>query len=269
MSNNKFKEIAFFEHTFWLQILGDHSRFILNALSPNEIDFINKANEFIDLFDHLLKKSHKSISSENLHELNYQAYSSAMKIREFKLSIIAKQIEDKISINMSPTFINHMVNELEEYICILNDLISEKIPNTKDIHLHLLWIPDGAGHASIISSNLDMTEKELIKKGEAYSKIFTDLYLKTIEYNGYTRTHIYDFPALRKLNTNADDTMTCFKKFLKELEEAILEKKVLGTIYPLMTDHMIREECYYLTKLSMVSDIKNPECDPTKPRIEM
>ena len=34
-------------------------------------------------------------------------------------------------------------------------------------------------------------------------------------------------------------------------------------------NHMIREECYYLTKLSMVSHIKNPECDPTKSRIEV
>lgn len=269
MANNKIKEIALFEHAFWLQILGDHSRFILNALSPNETDLIDKANEFINLFDYLLEKSHKPISDENLNEFNYQAYSSAIRIREFKLSIIAKQIEDKVSINISPTFINHMVNELEEYICILNDLINGNIPNTKDINLHLLWIPDGVGHASIISSNLDMTEKELIKKGKEYSKIFTDLYLRVIEYKGYTRTHIYDFPALRRLNDNADGIMTSFKKFLKGLELAILENKVLGTIYPLMTDHMIREECYYLTKLSMVSDVKNPECDPTKPRIEI
>lgn len=269
MTANKIKEMALFEHGFWLQILGDHSRFILNALSPKETDFIEKANEFIDLFDSLLKKSHKLSSVESLEEFNYQAYSSAMKIREFKLIIIAKMIEDKISINMSPTFVNHMVNELEEYICILNGLINGNIQNTSDIHLHLLWLLDGAGHASIISSNLDITEKELIKKSHMYSKIFTDLYLKAIEYNGYTRTNIRDFPALRNLNTNADNTMTSFKKFLKELKEDIIDKKVLGSIYPLMTDHMIREECYYLTKLYMVSDTKNPECDPTKPRIEI
>lgn len=269
MTNNKIKEIAFFEHAFWLQILGDHSRFILNALSEKETDFIDKAKEFIDLFDSLLEKSHKLGSGETLKELNYQAYSSAMKIREFKLSIIAKQIQDKISINMSPTFINHMVNELEEYICILNNLINGNIPKTKDINLHLLWIPDGAGHASIIASSLDMTEKELIKNGKEYSKIFHYLYLRTIEYNGYIRTHIYDFSALRRLNEDVAYTMICFKKFLKGLEEAIIEKKVLGTIYPLMTDHMIREECYYLTKLSMISDIKSPECDPIKPRLEI
>lgn len=269
MTPNSIKEIALFENRFWLQILGDHSRFILNALSPKETLFVRKANQFINLFDNLLEKSRKPISGEELSELNCEAYSAAMKIRDLKLFIIAKQIEEKIDINLPPTFINHMVNELEEYVSILNDLIKGSIPCTKDIHLNLLWLSDGVGHASTIACNLDMTQKEFIKKSKEYSKIFTHLYLRTIEYKGYTRTGINNFPALKKLNTDADDTMTCFKKFLKELEKYILEKKVLGIISPLMTDHMFREECYYLTKLSMVSDIKAPGCDPTKPRIEI
>ena len=62
-----------------------------------------------------------------------------------------------------------------------------------------------------------------------------------MEFNGYTRTHIYDFPALRRLNGDASNTMVCFKGFLKDLKEAILERNALGTIYPLMTDYMIRD----------------------------
>lgn len=268
MAHNSIKEISVFEHRFWLQILGDHSRFILNALSPKETHFIYQANQFINLFDNLLGKARRQISSENLHELNYKAYSAAMKIRELKLTILSKQIQYKIYINLPPTFINHMLNELEEYLGILNDLIKCNMSSSRDIHLHLLWLPDGVGHAETIASTLDMTQRELIKKGKEYSKLFTDLYLKTIEYKGYTRTGICEFPALKKLNIDVDNAMNCFKNFLKQLEEEILEKKVLGTIYPLMTDHMFREECYYLTKLSMVSDIEDPECDPTKPRIE-
>ncbi|EKN40719.1 hypothetical protein CFSAN001627_17733, partial [Clostridium botulinum CFSAN001627] len=86
---------------------------------------------------------------------------------------------------------------------------------------------------------------------------FNNLYLRTIEYNGYTRTGICDFPALDSLNNNADETMSCFKEFLNELKKGVIEKKILGTIVPLVPDHMFREECYYLTKLSMVSNIKN------------
>ena len=36
----------------------------------------------------------------------------------------------------------------------------------------------------------------------------------------------------------------------------------------LMAEQMFREECYYLTKLSMVSEIDTTECNPTEPRVE-
>ncbi|EKQ56768.1 MULTISPECIES: DUF2935 domain-containing protein [unclassified Clostridium] len=269
MAYNSINQIALFEHNFWLQILGDHSRFILNALSPKETYFVKEANEFINLFDSMLDKARKLISEEKLHELNYKSYSAAIKIKEFKLIILSKQIKGKIYINLPPTFLNHMINELDEYIYILTELIKGNIPTSKDIHMHLLWLPDGSGHAATLTSTLDMTHKELIKKAKEYSKVFDNLYLKAIEYKGYMRTGICEFPALRKLNFDAEEIMNCFKKFLKELEAGILEKEILGTLYPLMTDHMFREECYYLTKLSMVSDIETPKCDPAKPRIEM
>lgn len=268
MKFNNIKEMVLFEHRFWLQILGDHSRFILNALSPTEESFIETANKFIDIFDDLLKKSHESLSQEDLETLNNQAYSAAMKIREFKLQILTKQITDKISISLPPTFISHMLNELDEYLFILTTLIKGKSPNTRPIHLHLLWLPDGSGHASTIASNLDTTQKELIKRSKEYSKEFNNLYLRTIDYNGYTRTNIFDFPALSKLNYDVSNIMGSFKNFLDALRDAIIDKLVLGTLVPLAADHMHREECYYLTKLSMVSDTKDPNCDPTKPRIE-
>ena len=47
-------QVALFEHRFWLQILGDHSRFILNALSPTETKEIQIAENFIPIFDQLL-----------------------------------------------------------------------------------------------------------------------------------------------------------------------------------------------------------------------
>ncbi len=59
-----------------------------------------------------------------------------------------------------------------------------------------------------------------------------------------------------------------FQAFLYDLEELRLEDEILGTFSPLMADHMSREECYYLMKLSKVSDVKSPDCYPTRPRIE-
>lgn len=48
---------ALFEHRFWLQILGDHARFIFNGLSSKEAEDVQKANRFIQWFDGLLAQS--------------------------------------------------------------------------------------------------------------------------------------------------------------------------------------------------------------------
>lgn len=43
MMNNPSSQAIWFEHQFWLQILGDHGRFIFSNLSPEEKDEINRA----------------------------------------------------------------------------------------------------------------------------------------------------------------------------------------------------------------------------------
>jgi subtilase family serine protease len=75
-----------------------------------------------------------------------------------------------------------------------------------------------------------------------------------------------EFPALDRLNEEANMKMNSFKQFLEELKALTIEKKILGILNPLTPDHMYREECYYQTKMSLVSKIENPECDPAKPR---
>ena len=47
-----------------------------------------------------------------------------------------------------------------------------------------------------------------------------------------------------------------------------LTKEVLGTLTPLMANHMAREETYYLLKLSETTDLPSPKGDPTKPRVK-
>jgi len=58
-----------------------------------------------------------------------------------------------------------------------------------------------------------------------------------------------------------------FKKYLESLFYSVSDKKTLGVIKPAVLDHMIREECYYLTKLATVSQTKAPNCDPIKSKV--
>ncbi|WP_257350863.1 DUF2935 domain-containing protein [Pseudalkalibacillus decolorationis] len=269
MERKNYETAAAFEHRFWLQILGDHARFIFNALSPKETAAIRKANEFIKIFDELLNQSRKQLSKDQLIQLSKEAEKQAKNLRNFKLNIIEKQLKGTIAIHLTPTFMNHMVNELEEYLLILKDLTAGKVPPIyHEVHHHKLWLADAAGHAGAINDTMDPIEREIRDKSNEYRKIFEHFYMKAVEMAGYLRTGVKEFPALKRFNNQVDIELALFKNFLRELEEMELSVEVLSIFTPLMADHMAREECYYLIKLAESSGIELPDCDPTKPRVK-
>jgi hypothetical protein len=258
---------ALFEHRFWLQVLGDHARFIRDALSPTETDFIKTAAQFIHTFDSLLDTSRQNITESQLQQLTMQANEQAQAIRSFKLKIIQEHLVGDVSIELSPTFLNHMVNEVDEYLRILSCLVeNQEPPVCHPLHHHLVWLLDAAGHAGGITASLDLVEKQLQDKSKAFTKRFEQFYIKAVEMAGYLRTNVNQFPALTRFNESVSLELLLFKTFLNELEELEMENKLLGTLEELMADHMAREECYYLVKLAQSAGLDNPKCDPIKPR---
>lgn len=263
--NGAFEKTARFEHRFWLQILGDHSRFIYEALAPVQVEEIEKAATFIQVFDTLLERT----KSSDLVSLTNESESEVIKLREFKLELLKKHLIGKIKIHLSPTFLNHMLNELEEYVRILKHLKVGQVPPVyHELHHHLLWLSDAAFHSEAITSNLDGVERKLREKSNAFKKEFEDFYLKAVELAGYLRTNLTTFPALAKMNSDTQLEIKLFQNFLHEIEELGLSNQALGTFAPLMADHMSREECYYLMKLAESANLDSPNCDPTKPRLK-
>jgi hypothetical protein len=263
--NDVFESKARFEHRFWLQILGDHSRFIFEALAPVQKEDIQTALTFITVFDTFLQKA----ETENILQITAMAEEEGLKLREFKLSLIQRHLQGKIKLHLSPTFINHMVNELDEYLRIISHLKTRKTPPIyHELHHHLIWLLDAAGHAGAISDSLDHIEKKLKKKSDLYTKEFEQFYIKAVEMAGYLRTNLTSFPALERFNADISLEMKLFQNFLQELEELEITAQSLGTFSPLMADHMFREECYYLTKLAESTNLNSPNCDPAKPRLK-
>jgi len=267
---NSFEHEALFELRFWMQILSDHSRFIFDSLSPSEHQKVSQAKEFIQTFDQLLYQSRSTPPHNELINIIAEGRKAAYELRSFKLLIIKEHLVGKINISLTPSFINHMVNELEEWLRVSSYLVKgNNVPVSHTLHHHLLWLLDAAGHAGAIDANLDRAEKQLKKKGQEFTKEWESFYLQAVELVGYLRTNQYQFPALSRFNNKVELEMVVFKHFLRELEEMGLTKERLGVLTPLMADHMAREECYYLTKLAQSSnEVKFPSCDPTKPRTE-
>ncbi|RAL26777.1 DUF2935 domain-containing protein [Thermoflavimicrobium daqui] len=241
---DSFQEVVHFEQSFWLQIMYDHTRFILDALSPKEKEEIKRAKA--------LKKCFSELEQSPLDTSQLKSsYQSVNELIKFKLHILRRLLTNSISFNLTPTFVNHMINEAEEYLRILSCLVEGKAPQPlHPLHQHLLWLPDAAGHAEGIDEKLDGTEKTLKAKCRYFIHHFEDFYIKAVELSGYLRTRLKNFPALSRFYKDVELEITLFMNFLKELEEMGLNKEILGTMAPLMADHMYREERYYLTKLA-------------------
>ncbi|PID21812.1 hypothetical protein CSV61_08690 [Sporosarcina sp. P3] len=259
-----------FELRFWSRILGDHARFIHDSLAPDEVENIKTASYHIQLFDGLLAKAKGGRDTQSLQAVAQEALQACEETRQFKLLLIEQHLVGNIKISLPPSFINHMVNEVEEAIRLLTCFAKgEKPPTVHPLHHDLLWLLDAAGHAGALDANLDRVEKKLKKKSEKFTKEWEAFYLKAIEMAGFLRTNILKFPALTKFHQDINLEMTIFTAFLKELEEMGLKKETLGTLTPLMADHMAREETYYLMKLAESTDIPPPKGDPVKPRGEL
>ncbi|HWT26585.1 MAG TPA: DUF2935 domain-containing protein, partial [Mobilitalea sp.] len=198
-------ETALYEHKFWLQIMGDHSRFIFYSLAPTESKYILTAQEFIILFDQLLEQAHKKLSGVELIGLNRKAYDAIYRLREYKLELLTMSISSDLKTHLSPSFYNDMLNELEEYLFILNALMNGQNPLLHPLHYHMLWLSDAVGHSSTLTSALDMVEKDLSNRAYDFEIIFQNLYFKSLILNGYLRTQLNDFPSLDRLNEQAKD----------------------------------------------------------------
>lgn len=255
MDTELFKEQIdiIFEHQFWLQILGDHMRFIIGTTSTQEADIVQRATSLRDEMDSLLETARSGT------DVTEDAVPIVTRIRQLKLDIIQAHLTSGIKIGLPPTFINHMINELDEYMNILRKYTGQQVVTDVEplisietnhlLHHHHLWNADAEGHLDAIMSNLDSTEKELRKEAKKLKKIFGSYYVKSLEYAGYLRTELLEFRALDKFNNDVKVELGVFLTMLRELRSNRLTADVLGTLQPLMVDHMIREESYFLFKI--------------------
>jgi hypothetical protein len=267
--SRSFQREAVFELQFWMQILGDHSRFIYNSLAPSETSYIQQASYFINRFDELLSAVREPLADRQLAAVIGEAGTVAQELRSLKLSLIKEHLVGNVRITLTPSFLNHMVNELDEALLVLSYLgKGELTPRFHPLHHDLLWLLDAAGHAAAINDSLNNAEKKLKRRAWKYTKYWEEFYLKATELAGFLRTKVAHFPALAKFHSDVELEMAIFTNFLNELEEMELNKEILGILTPLMADHMLREEWYYLIKLAQTTDVKMPPGDPIRPRVE-
>lgn len=231
-----------YEHRFWLEILSDHLTFIQLKLAVTETELHEDVQGLLyQITSDLDDAKEGSVDLEDIKEL-------VADIRLFKEDLLRRQILGKVDLSLPPTFINHMLNELQAYQRILDTL--PEIVVEHPLSYHRLWLKDAEGHADSIITELDAVEMPKRKQLKKLKKKFAALYAKADEFTGYLRATNEQFPALLKLTLDAETHIRVFMVMLKEVREMVSSKELLGTFLPLMADHMLREERYYLDKLA-------------------
>ena len=249
--------------------MGDHARFIFYGLSANETTYIQMSQDFIINFDVLLKTSRRQLTKSELVNLNQRILPLINQFRDFKLHLLNLTLDSNINLHIPPSSINDMLNELEEYVKTMKAQIDHEPSLFHPNHYHMFWLADALGHASSVSSHLDYMEHKLIEESNCFKMKLSNLSMRANIMNGYLRTQ-KKFPSLEQLNEEVGILIYNFKEFLEDIRDKSIDKRVLGTLTPLMVDHMAREECYYLWKLTRVAGLINrPNCDPTRQRIDL
>lgn len=243
---------------FWNGIMSDHGKFLINSLTGKEKDMVD-----------LVTKYHFTFQKMNEELLNPKV-DIKLKIKEtkdlvsdfvqLKKSLLSRLLSCDIELTMTPTFLNDMINEAMEYyliLCLANDNIKFN-PLLELIRIHKIWLFDAAGHAYFIASQLDGIETLFIKKSLDFYQDFNSLYLESTQLALLYERTLLTNGKIDHFNQTVISLMHSFISFLKNLKDLKSECKVLttGTFSPLVLDHMIREEEYYLAKIAYLNALR-------------
>jgi hypothetical protein len=254
---------------FWSGILENHAEFFLTNLSFRETEFNKSAQYYKNTFTNLHTEAQAMLPTAN-------PASESMLIRrtlplvfsfiQFKRLALAHLLQCRIELGLPPTFVNHMINEAEEFYRILCEYGTAQKPHPvlENIHLHKIWLPDAAGHAASIASDLDPTETVYIKEAEEFKNSFEHLYIKAVELGLMLERTCLSDGSLDHFNNEVERKINDFIGFLENVRERRARCRILGVLKPLVPDHMIREEKYFIAKIQAVKQniLKTPLQSP-------
>ncbi|NLD48966.1 MAG: DUF2935 domain-containing protein [Clostridiaceae bacterium] len=244
------------EIRFWTGIMRDHGDFILNSLSYNEQEAINCACFYKNTFSKLHEQSKRIMAVNDTSAVNAifnECMSCLLSFIDFKRLLLGRLLKCQLGTSLPPTFYNHMINEAMEFYqtLLLAKCTKPLNPTHENLNLHTVWLPDSSGHAATIACELDPVEKELIKEAKEFQKSFMNLSLKAEELEKMLKRTCLDNGALKHLNEEVMKKLEEFICYLEKVRELNKKCRILSVLKPLMPDHMMREEIYYLGKLAI------------------
>ncbi|MDP5276430.1 DUF2935 domain-containing protein [Chengkuizengella axinellae] len=271
--NNHFEVTAWEEHQFWLEILEDHAHFIHDFLSPSEEKWIGIANQYITSFRALRSKLNSidpkhSFSSIEMRRFSTEVYPVAEGFYKFEGHLQHLRLQNKVNLNMWPSYLNGTLSENREYLRILSFSVRGQIPTPLPlVDLLDLWLEDHLGHAQLFIDIMDPSEIFLIQQAEKSIQEFRAHMVKNRQIKGYLIFTAPGFPVQTAFAKDVSKSVISLFELVEKLVEKYKGTEVLNRSTLRFIEHHFPESCYFLRKLAFYNpDIYQiPNCPLTKP----
>lgn len=237
------KEIA-----FWNEVMSYNSECLMESLTYKEKELnsliAKYPNAFISLNNDL-----ESIDNEKLKTIK----ALVTELVQFQKNLLNQLLKKEVSLSLTPTILNNMINEAMEYYLFLS-LVNNQFkfdPCLELLRIHKMWLITSLSNTNTIISQLDITESVSIKKACDFKEAFNSLYLEATQLYLLCERVFNNHEKIDHFNDTVTSLVKAFISFLQKLKILKTEGKLLstGTFTIKVLNHMIKEEEYYLQKL--------------------
>ncbi|WP_260871760.1 DUF2935 domain-containing protein [Bacillus sp. X1(2014)] len=244
------------EQLFWLEVLQDHAYFVRDNLSVSETEFVNTAQQYINLFGDLIASLNNiprlvNYTDEAMIYFSQRAWPVAKGYFEFEGKLQALRIDNKVNLNLSPTYLNGTLAENQEYLRFLSFLVYGKEPLPLRLEdLMDLWLEDQLGHAVLFKNIIDPIEIMASTQADMYINRFQAFMVQNHHLRGYLRFKEPGFARQTEFANEVGKTTLEMSQFVYNMVIKYKENKLLNKTTLRFLEHHFPETCYFIKKLS-------------------
>nr|WP_166241866.1 DUF2935 domain-containing protein [Paenibacillus turpanensis] len=245
------------EHRFWLEVLEDHAYFVRDHLAPEESNWIEQTQVYINRFSELLSNVPSAASAGNAPaspiwvQFARNVYPVAFGYFQFEGRMQRLRIANEVNLNLTPTYLNGTLNENQEYVRMLAYWVNGDTPPPLPLaDLLDLWLEDQLGHAILLRNILDPVEIMLSEQAGRFAQELQAYIVKNKAMRGYLRFTPPNFPAQRQFALHVGKTTVDFYRFVKSVVSSYRNDTLLNRTTLRFLEHHYPETCYLLFKLA-------------------
>lgn len=244
------------EHSFWLEILEDHAYFVRDHLSPSEQTFVETANQYVQAFSQLRKRlaavpKNLPFDSRELMEFSREAWPIVTGYFQFEGHLQSLRVQNKVNLNLSPTYLNGTLGENQEYIRILSYYTQgQNFPPLPLVDLLDLWLEDQLGHAVLFRNVLDPVELALTNQTEGYITRFQGFLVQNKQMRSLLRFSAEGFPRQQRLSRQVGQVTIDMYNFVQDVITLYIGSEMFTRTTLRFLEHHLPETCYFIKKLS-------------------